>query len=77
MAIPSECRSSVADLAIRGPSEIALMLQPDQFGKPLRSILRDNSFENCNNVAGESEQGLWQACAAEGSLFINCGTVPK
>jgi len=53
------------------------MLQPDQFGKPLRSILRDNSFENCNNVAGESEQGLWQACAAEGSLFINCGTVPK
>jgi len=40
-------------------------------------VLRDNSFEYCTNVTGESEKGLWQARAAEGNQFVNCGTAPN
>jgi len=54
-----------------------LMLQPDRFGTPIHNLLRDNRFENCSNVVGESEKGLWQACSAEGNLFVNCGSTPK
>lgn len=59
------------------PNSAVLSLLPDRFGKPSHNLVRDNSFENCNNAAGESEKGLWQACAAEGNQFVNCVTAPK
>ncbi|OIO99047.1 MAG: hypothetical protein AUJ92_00245 [Armatimonadetes bacterium CG2_30_59_28] len=54
-----------------------LSLFPDRFGKPLRNLVCDNVFENCSNVVGENEKGLWQPCAAERNQFINCVTAPK
>jgi hypothetical protein len=54
----------------------ALALFPDRFGKPPKSLVRDNIFQKCANVVSESEKGLWEAATASGNLFLDCGNAP-
>jgi len=54
----------------------ALSLYPDRFGKPLALLVRDNIFETCANPVAESVKGLWDACRAEGNVFLDCAVKP-
>jgi len=53
-----------------------LSLYPDRFGKPLALHVRGNIFEGCANPVAESVKGLWDACRAEGNVFLDCAVKP-
>jgi len=54
----------------------ALLLNPDRLGTACRSSYRGNVFERCAAVMKESREGLWQAAASDGNIFIDCGSPP-
>jgi hypothetical protein len=59
------------------PTGAVLGLFPDRMGRPLPNLYRDNIFEQCSAVVGESEKGLWEAAMKSGNLFLNCAAAPK
>ena len=56
---------------------MAVRLNPDRFGQAPRGIYRDNSFERCAIVVGESAVGLWAAADRNGNTCTDCTEVPK
>lgn len=45
------------------PESVAVMLLPDRFGKAVANVVSGNLFERCGKPRGESQAGLWEACA--------------
>jgi hypothetical protein len=52
-----------------------LTLYPDRFGKPCRSVYRDNFFTQCAVAVSESQPGLWDAASVSGNTVVG-GTAP-
>jgi hypothetical protein len=52
-----------------GPGSVALMLQPDPFGKAPRFICRDNVFDQCAKPIGEGVAGVWDAAVKGGNVL--------
>ena len=52
-----------------GPESVALLLQPDPFGKVPRFICRNNVFDQCTTPVGEGAAGVWNAAIKGGNVF--------
>ena len=52
-----------------GPGSVALLLQPDPFGKTPRFICRDNLFDQCTTPVGEGVAGVRDAALKGGNVF--------
>ncbi len=52
-----------------GPKSVALLLQPDPFGKVPRFLCRDNVFDQCTTPVGEGAAGVWNAAIKGGNVF--------
>ncbi len=55
---------------------VALSLYPDRFGKPIALYVQNNIFDRCAHPVGENAKGLWEACQAQGNIFIHCAEQP-
>jgi hypothetical protein len=49
------------------PGSAALGISPDRFGKPCRSLYRNNIFDGCSSVVTETQKGLWEAADRDGN----------
>ncbi|MDI9446826.1 MAG: hypothetical protein QM844_21950, partial [Planctomycetota bacterium] len=52
-----------------GPGSVALLLQPDPFGKTPRFICRDNLFDQCTTPVGEGVAGVRDAALKGGNVL--------
>ncbi len=54
----------------------AIGLYPDRVRETCPNTFRNNILQRCAAVVKESRKGLWEACAVQGNLFIDCGNAP-
>ena len=48
----------------------ALGISPDRFGKPCRSLYRNNIFEGCSSLVTETQKGLWDAADRDDNIVV-------